>query len=383
MRKQFALFLILFSCATVCPKLSAQDAFTSNRLNELFALLPLECKNTLSRSIENKCICQINGNSMPIKASFNSQGQLSHLGLDLFSFDANLIYPHTVLSFIERCYLEYFVWNDVAVIDRKNREDKIALLINGKQFNTPGAEKLSAILPSLLSDGKELHIMQDSLYYQATISSPKGTSTLLFAANYNVVSGMDKKEYALQLIQSLKAYNTNHNLHFTVDGALLKPYRDDIKVKIGNSYFKTISSNTYFRCSGNECIPVFDVEYPLESFTNAFLIAGHGNQDIRLFIEHKIYADEKETYEVSLSDFLAFFSNDYELYFGIENNSAKLLDGTLIIFNRQLNFINLLYVSADPLVFIQSEKMILKAKLYTNIPSDNIKNLFAERENTK
>lgn len=383
MRKQFALFLILFSCATVSSKLSAQDAFVSNRLNELFALLPLECKNTLSRSTENKCSCQINGNIMPIKASFNSQGQLSHLGLDLFSFDANLIYPNTVLSFMERCYLEYFVWNDLAVIKRKNNEDKIELLINDKQLNTKSKEKLASILPVLLSVNKELHIIQDSLYYQARINSPKGTASLIFAANYQVVSGMDKKEYAVQLIQSLKKYKAKSNQPTTGNTALLKPYRDDVKVKIGNSYFKSISSNTYFRCAGNNCRPVFEAQYPLESFTNAFLTSGVINQDAWLSIEHKIYANEKETYEVNLSDFVAFFSNDYELYFGIENNSETLLDGTLIIFNRQLNFVNLLYVSAEPKSFFSSEKKILKAKFYTNIPSDNIKNLFVERKNTK
>lgn len=383
MRKLFALFILLFSCVAVSSKLSAQDAFVSNRLNELFALLPLECKNTLSRSTENKCTCQINGNIMPIKASFNSQGQLSHLGLDLFSFDANLIYPNTVLSFMERSYLEYFVWKDVAIIERKNREDKIALLINGNQFNTPGAEKLSAILPTLLSDAKELNIRQDSLYYEAVISSPKGTVSLLFAANYQVVSGMDKKEYAVQLIQSLKKYKAKSNLPTTGNTALLKPYRDDVKVKIGNSYFKTISSNTYFRCTGNDCRPVFEPQYPLESFTNAFLTSGNINQDIQLSIEQKIYANEKETYKLNLSDFVAYFSNDYELYFGIENNSETLLDGTMIIFNRQLNFVNLLYVSAEPQSFFSSEKKILKAKFYTNIPSDNIKNLFADRENNR
>lgn len=383
MRKRLALFIILFSCAAVCSKLSAQDAFTSNRLNELFALLPLECKNALSRSTENKCSCNIKGNSLPIKASFNSQGQLSHLGLDLFSFDANLIYPNTVLSFMERCYLEYFIWNDAAVIERKNREDKIVLLINGKEFNTPGAGSLAAALPVLISDAKELNITHDSLYYQANIISPNGKVTLVFAANYQVVSGMDKKEYSLQLIQALKKYKAKSELPTTADIATLKPYHDNLKVKIGKSYFKTISSNTYFNCAGNDCQLVFDAQYPLESFTNAFLTSGDFNQDVLLSIEQKIYANEKEMYEVNLSDFVAYFSNDYELYFGIENNSDTLLDGTLIIFNRQLNFINLLYVSSEPQAFFKTGKRVLKAKFYTNIPSDNIKNLFAEKENTK
>ena len=383
MRKSLFLLIFLLSCAAVCSKLSAQDAFTSSRLNELFAQLPLECKNALSRSTENKCRCGVKGNTLPIKASFNSQGQLSHLGMDLFSFDANLLYPNTVLSFIERSFLEYFVWNDVAIIDKKNKEDKIALLINGKQFNSLSNEKLSGILPILQSDAKDLNIKQDSLYYQATISSGKENVKLLFAANYQVVSGMDKKEYAQQIINSLKTYKAKSNLSPSLNPLSLKPYREDLKVNIGKAYYKTISSNTYFKCAGNECEPVFDGQYPLESFTNAFLTAGDFNKDITLSIEQKIYANEKEQYEVELSDYLAYFKNDFELYFGMENNSEKILDGTLILYNRQLNFINLLYVSASPQELFSTGKRVLKAKFYTNIPSDNIKNLFAEKENTK
>jgi hypothetical protein len=382
MRQLLTLFSLIFSCVAVCSKLSAQDAFTSNRLNELFAQLPLDCKNALSRSTENKCNCNIKGNAMPIKASFNTQGQLSHLGLDLFSFDANLIYPNTVLSFLERCYLEFLVWDDPTMIERKNKEDKIALLINEKLFNNPGTEKLHSILPILLSNEKDLNILQDSLYYQAIITSPKGKATLLFAANYQVVSGMDKKEYAEELIQSLKTYQAKGYLFATVDEARLKPYRDELKVNIGKDYFKTISSNTYFKCSGNDCNPIFDSQYPLESFINAFLISGNFNQDVYLSIDQKIYANEKAQYEVKLFDFVAYFQNDYELYFGIENNSENLLEGTLIILNRHLNFINLLHVSSEPQAFFKTGKRVLNAKFYTNIPSDNIKNLFAEKGNT-
>jgi hypothetical protein len=379
MRKRLALFSLIFSCVAVCSKLSAQDAFISNRINELFAQLPLECKNTLSRSTESKCTCIIKGNSLPIKAVFNSQGQLSHLGLDLFAFDANLIYPNTVLSFIERSYLEYFVWNEYDVIERKNKEDKIALLINDKQFNSSGSEKLSSLIPILLNDDKALNIIQDSLYYQANITSKQGSTSLVFAANYQVVSGMDKIEYANQLSQALINYKTANHFPNAINTKTLISYRDNVKVSIGKSYFKSISSNTYFTCKENNCYPVFSSAYPLESFTNAFLTSGEFNQDIQLSIEQRIYGNEKKQYEVKLSNFIAYFQNDYELYFGIENNSEKVIDGTLIIYNRQLNFINLLYVKTDPEDFFKAGNRTIKAKFFTNIPSDNIKNLFADK----
>jgi hypothetical protein len=380
MRLYILIFAIL-SCAGGFQKLSAQDAFTSNRLNELFAQLPLECKNALSRSTENKCDCNLKGNKVPVKASFNSLGQLTHLGINLFAFDANLLYPNTILSFIERSFLEYFVWNDPAYIEKKNKEDKIVLMYNGKLFNTLGAERLAIFLPVLLADHKEFTIVQDSLFYNASIKSEKGEINLLFTANYSVVSGMDKKEYAQQLIAALRSYKAPASIAPIIRLSDLKPYRDNLKVSIGKMYYKTISSNKYYKCSADQCSPVFDADYPLESFTNTFLSLGEISQNIILSIEQKVYAGEKVTYSVNLSDFIAYFNNEHELYFGIENNTENLLDGTLIIFNRQLNFVNLLYVSTSPQEFFKSGQRLIKAKFYTNIPADNIKNLFAEQNN--
>lgn len=367
------IFLIAFSF-----KLFAQDDFSSLRLNNLFALLPLECKKALSQSTDNKCDCVIKGNNLPLKASFNNEGQLYHLGLNLFAFDANLIYPNSVLSFIERTYLEYFVWNDAAIIDKKNNEDKIIFLINDKKFNTPGAGKLTSIASILFADNKELVIKQDSLYCTVSINYNVNTLELKFPANYQLVSGMDKKEFALQLINRLKNYKTDKIPNSVVNYTDLLTKSDSVKVKVGKSYYKTISSNTYFKCLNGECYPVFDIKHPLESFTNTFLLTGDFNQNIDLSIEHKIYGNEKINYEISLYDFISFFINDHELYFGIENVNDKQMEGVLIIVNKQLNYINMLTVNTSYNIFLNNKKQIIKAKFYSNIPSDNIKNLFAE-----
>ena len=57
------------------------------------------------------------------------------------------------------------------------------------------------------------------------------------------------------------------------------------------------------------------------------------------------------------------------------------MSGTLIIFNRKLNFVNLLYVNTNKNTLF-GDIPIINAKLYTNIPSDNIKNLFADYDSS-
>ena len=105
------------------------------------------------------------------------------------------------------------------------------------------------------------------------------------------------------------------------------------------------------------------------------------NKKIQLNIIHKIYGDEKYNYKVNLNDFISFFSNEFELYFGIEEKTDENMSGTLIIFNRKLNFVNLLYVNTNKNSLF-SENPSINAKLYTNIPSDNIKNLFADYDSS-
>jgi hypothetical protein len=377
MIKKISISFIIAFCA-MGLQLVAQDAFTSSRLNELFALIPLECKNSLGK--ENKCNCTLAGTVVPVKATFNSKGQLNHLGIDLFNFDAKLIYPDAVLSFVERTFLEYLVWNNVAFINQKNREDKLILKINDKLFGTPGGERITAVIPVLLNDSAEISIKKDSLFYEANFKTKKGSVNLVFAANYQVVSGMDKQEYAVQLMNSLKSYSSNDTLKNYAETKNLKQYKDSLKVKIGNSYFRIISSNTYFHCANQSCKPVFSEKYPSESFCNSFLLPLKENKDVILKIDQKMYGNRKEIYEVKLIDFIRYFSPDHELFFGIENNSDSLMDGTLIVYNRSLNFINILYVNTTPKNFFEKGKRVINTKFYTNVPIDNIKNLFAETD---
>ena len=62
---------------------------------------------------------------------------------------------------------------------------------------------------------------------------------------------------------------------------------------------------------------------------------------------------------------------------GLQHGNSPLEYPRSFIENKTLNFINLLFVTAQKIDF-WSENVKVKSKLFTNIPTDNIKNLFAD-----
>jgi hypothetical protein len=362
----------------------AQNEFLSGRLGELYAQMPVECRITLAQRSSGRCLCDIHGQKLPVKAVFNPQGQVTHLGVDIFSFDANLFYPNSLLSFLERTFLEYVIWNDLEHMVRKNLEDGLSLLIEGKAFGMGTRDAVSDFLPMLLCKSLALDLVNDSLLYTATLTCPgSGSIQLLFSANYQLVSGMDKKEYADHLFSAVSSYRHSGS-EVIVPGRVL-PYKDDVLVSPGKFFFKDITSDTYFRMTDGGIYELLsDQRYPLESFSNLLLTGGTGERNITLDIEQKMYGRDKRRYNVKVNDFVKYFAQGHELYFGSERGDESTLSGTMIMYNRQMNFINLLYVEADRnTLFASARDQVVTGKLYTNIPTDNVANLFGEKNNEK
>ena len=75
-------------------------------------------------------------------------------------------------------------------------------------------------------------------------------------------------------------------------------------------------------------------------------------------------------------DFFGFFTQDYEKYFGIESLENDHLTGTLILYNRNAEFIHMAFVSTTLHDLMNSGKIYID--LYSNIPQHNIKTLFGK-----
>lgn len=356
----------------------AQEEAISTKLNEIFSMVPLDCKKNTNRSDENTCTCNFYGKQLKIRMVYNDGGKLSHIGLKLFTLDKNLAYNSEILFFIERTFLEYLLLHDNSLIKKRAVEENIELWMNGNELGRSGFSSIMDIT-CIVDEDFEFSITHDSLTYFAEFVQSFASIRMKFPANSQVISGMDKKEYGEQIASTLKHYKAeDYIVPYIPDMASLLPYKDSIFVSSGDTYFKAISSNKYFILNTDDGLkPLFSIIFPMESFTNCFLIPACEKKTILLKIDHKIYGNYNLAYELNLINFLSFFKKDFEFYFGIEENSDDILSGTLILFNRRLNFINLLYVEADKKVLF-GNLPVIKGRFYTDIPSGNIRDLYGE-----
>jgi hypothetical protein len=359
-------------------KICAQITFTSERVKALYSTLSDSSKNEICIKRSSTFNADLFGKKFQINASLNKDSLLSHLGLDVFNLETKLIYPADILSFTERILLENLVLNTGHDLLKINKENNVHLLVNDKECHNDCRQKLLAVLP-LLKDSFELDYSCSNNKSTIKLSKDNNYVQILFPSNYCVISGMDKKEYGERIFAELSEFKRSEPyVEFIPEEMELIPYKDSFWVNPGSKYLDVFSSTVYLRSNEKkELIFVFDSLNSHESFANSFLFPNKINEKIELELQMNLYGFERKKFNLKLSDFLSYFEKDCSFYFGIEKNDLTEMVGTLIIENKTLNFINLLFVTAQKSDF-WSENVKIKSKLFTNIPTDNIKNLFAD-----
>jgi hypothetical protein len=377
MIKVLNLFFLLL-LAINCNELMAQANFVSQNLSDIYSKLPLECKNKLTRNGE-VILCSLGQETIPVKIQHNTSGEVVHLGIALFNFEDNLVYPSALLALIERFSLWLFITNDLAKINKSNTENKISLRINHKSIQSIDNTNISTIKEFFSNKNPKTDVQFNSKFFLVTISHNQNNLEILFPANYELVSGLDKSEYGLQIQQRLISMVSQ-----SPTSKIIKKQEELIEsinrlyVDKKPEYFKNISGDTYFSCQNlNMCTPVRDKNNIFESMQNNFLLPISSDQ-IKIQITQKLYGNKQLDYVISLRNFIEFFLVDHNLYFGFESNDKEKIIGTLIISHQKLNYINLLHVTFKSSEFFSEKGTIVKGKFYTNIPNDNIKNIFGE-----
>lgn len=184
---------------------------------------------------------------------------------------------------------------------------------------------------------------------------------------------MDKAELDKDIEVSLSNYSFKDTLPVqTIMNQDFEQFGDLFLLK-GNTYSKSITSNTYYQSING--IPIIDKRYPVESLAN-MCILGVINPTKKLLITHYQYGDNLVHYTLNFKDFISFFNQKkHLLYFGAENSNGNSLKATLVLYNSYENFVNIVYFDVTTEALFD-EKSDLNIKLYTNIPSDNIMNLY-------
>jgi len=364
-------YLIGIVLVFVASGLYSQNEFTSSKLYNLYELLPKNCKENINS--QDSLTCHTRENQLKIKV-LRKNGKIMHLGLNLFREDEMSFFPKCVFNFIERYFLELLITEDINLLLKRSNDQRIVLLLNGQQV---GKSIFGSIdnLQFLLNRQLQKKISLDSLNYTFIISDGFHELKLMFPANNNIINGMDKLELDKNLEVNLNNY-TDKDKTTVAEKSIIdfEPFHEYFISK-GESYYKTITSSTFYRKVNNEYLLLYDKKYLAASLTN-MLIAGLSNTKKQIEIKHIQYGKEIRTYSLRLNNFVNYFKQENcKLYVGIENENEDTLLATLVIYNPFLNYINIAYINTTANALFDASQKI-DVKMYSNIPSDNIKDLY-------
>lgn len=355
-----------------------QFQFCSERLKAIYSSLPDSLKKEVLGGNPDSIYISLSEKKIKLNCLKDMQGRVQHLGLSLFRPEFSYEYPQKIIEFTERLFLEYLFLDYNNDYLKMNKENGIHLLVNDREPVYDAKQKLFLILP-LLIDSFDFSYSQTNNKSSVKLNGKKNFVEFLFNSKYNVVSGMDKKEQGEFVFNQLSSFKRSEPIpSFDIEQKNFVAYGDSLWSVPGDDYLNVFNSTVFLEMKDSSTMKyIFDTTHVKESFFNTFLTPNEFNSKITLEVQMNLYGLERKFFKMKLSDFLSYFEKECSFYFGIEKNDKENLTGTLIIQNKELNYINLLHVNALKSDF-WSENAIIKSKLFTHIPTDNIKNLFAE-----
>ena len=366
---RISIFVSLFICSNVI----AQVNFISKSVEDIYSKLPIDCRKQIVDS--NIFYCQINGKS--VKLISLKQGNLvTHLGLSIFDKKFSKDNFPELNRFIERTVLEYLLKNSLQQILQSAKESSIEMFYNQMKYGGPFFKDIN-ILGDYFVNITDFSIKHDSLlYFVKFVKADGNIFQINFPANNSLLTGMDKSEL------NENFYNVLINAtESVICGLSVYPNNlikdKDIYIRKGSAIFPGISSDVFYLKNADKYIPLFDKQYLKESFSNYFLCYPANAKRLKIRIDYKMYGNVSKSIEIEVGNLLNLFSKDYELYFGIEDSASIKLRGTLVIYNRNLNYIHILDIQTDEQTLFGGKSSI-SGKLFSFIPMDNIKSFFGK-----
>lgn len=153
--------------------------------------------------------------------------------------------------------------------------------------------------------------------------------------------------------------------------------RNVLKV-VGKSYqIESLRSDFYVTQKGGRYVALYDASHPMESFVNLLLNKVKDNRH-PILITHHQYGNVIKKLKMPMANLFNLLGRTMEIYCFVTSIDKKTVNGVLVFHNPKDDIIHLFEVSAETLAVTKGDAVI-NADLYSNIPQDNIRSLFKER----
>ncbi|MBR6284214.1 MAG: hypothetical protein IKR25_07975 [Muribaculaceae bacterium] len=142
-----------------------------------------------------------------------------------------------------------------------------------------------------------------------------------------------------------------------------------------------LRNDVYYIATGRQAIPVNSARYPMETMNNLLLGAISGGQR-ELVVKHHQYGGRAATLMMPMDEFMAKMMPGHTLYCAVTSINTEQIEGFVVFHNPKTNSLHLLQVKA-PMNTVTTGTGDIEGDLYSNIPQDNIRNLFGKEGDTQ
>lgn len=329
----------------------------------------------------------INGSYITADTSFRWENRMYHISFQdefvvHFGYDIELgdyldSNEALIHKFIERITFDLSLEKSVPDVVSKAESYQIKLYYMDDELLFSHVTEFDEFVELIIS-AKLFNLTRNQNWFIAEWVNGVEFLKIVFPNNYQLIRGKNKKELDEELLTQLFLTRSNKPQNSQANSAHGKKDTLPVYLKEGKNYMNKLSSDCFFWKLEDDSIPVFGEDYPEYSFSNLFLL-NEISKNKTLNLDQKLYGHRSYEFETPLGAFLNYFQADYDAYFGLEEFLPPELRGTLVLSHKYFNFIHLLYIKTDTSeLFSDSGK--IDANLYSNIPMNNVSNLFKEFE---
>lgn len=205
---------------------------------------------------------------------------------------------------------------------------------------------------------------------------------ILLLAAVAVSAQTDKADADKIIYQMLteKSQTENWHLELVIESSKLEAMPEqDIYVVRGDSFqIKSLRSDFYVRKEASDYVPINDGRYPLETMVNLLLNRISDNKH-NLELRHHQYGGNIQRIVLPMQNIFDILARNMQLYCSVTFIDKHEIRAILVFHQKHINFIHMLELKVKTSKLMEPGSTI-SGDFYTNIPQENVNNLFRERK---
>lgn len=340
--KRTVLYIIM--CLAVSLTVTAQKAYRTQELQRLATTLKIDVSQ-LHEGYNHLFV-----ENVPLTVHLQND-VVDHIGLSLFSDEMREVSQTPVFDFLERYFLQ---------LKYPLSEKTVAMMVrdDGFRFETGTLQTVDKLQSS--NDYKFQYQYDGHRYVVSWSRDEAPLLVVSFPVEYQLMSGENKVEAESHILNDILQTAVVH-------------VPDNMEQEHNESYLMESCTNRLYFDGGKL---VADARHPAETVAN-MMLSTEFEGNIRLRLTQVEYGFRKSTVEVDVKQWITFCRNNHcQVFYGVDNVSADgSVEAVVLAVNSEENYNHLLTLTV-PADVVATCQGTVEARLYSYVPTQNIRNLF-------